>query len=202
MPSFVSTRSIRPRTRRPSAISTGSLALAHAEPQLEVLGLELAVGLGLAAQPAQQVELEPAGGRPHARLLRRDREHRLALAQLLQQDPLRPAQVARRHAAVAGLLAQAPVGVLEHRVGVVAAHHRLGVGRELLRPQQVLDQPLDRAVGEALERSRGDRLPRRQPLEQGLRAQRARDGLLPAGCPRRPAPARARRPWARPRAAR
>jgi hypothetical protein len=41
----------------------------HAERQLEVLRLEGAVALRLVAQEAQQVELQPAHRRPHARLL-------------------------------------------------------------------------------------------------------------------------------------
>ena len=59
MPSLVSTRSIRPRTLRPGAISHGLAGVVDSEGELEVLGLEAAVALGLAAQVADEVELEP-----------------------------------------------------------------------------------------------------------------------------------------------
>ena len=62
--------------------------LAVAERELEVLGLEGRVGLGLGAQETQQVELEPARGGPHACLLGRQPERRAAVAQLLEQNAL------------------------------------------------------------------------------------------------------------------
>ena len=204
MPSLVSTRSMRPRTFRPGSSSTGVAGLAVAERQLEVLGLEAAVALGLAAQEAQQVELEPPGGglaRGSASATAGTRSAgcaapRAAAARRARGWP----GVTRR---VAGLLAQALERALQHRVRVAAAHHLLRVGHQLVGPQDVLHEPLDRAVGEVLERA--------WPRPPSRAARRSSSGVGassgPAGgsAPRArppPARARARRRWGRPRRSR
>ena len=79
-------------------------------------------------------------------------------------------EVRRASRAASRSLAEARVGVLEHLVGVAAAHHRLGSGSSASGPQQVLHEPLHRAVGEVLERARRDGVARRQLREQRLRA--------------------------------
>ncbi len=142
--------------------------LAVPEPELEVLGLERGVGVGLRAQEAEQVELETARRRPHARLLGGQLEGRAAGAQLLEQDALRVGEVGGGHASPSGLLPQAPEGVLEDRVRVVASHHRLRVRGQLVRAEHVLHEPLDRAVGEPLERAGGHRLAGGQLGQQRL----------------------------------
>ena len=72
-----------------------------------MLGLEAAVAVGLAVQEADQVELEPARGGLHARLLGRQLELRALAAQLLHQQALGALEVGGGHPALAGLLAQA-----------------------------------------------------------------------------------------------
>jgi hypothetical protein len=89
-----------------------------AEAELEVLGLEAAVVVGLLAQVAQQVELEPAHGGAHPCLLRRDRERALPVGERAAHDALRNRQVLSRDTALAGLLLQAAVRALEHVVRV------------------------------------------------------------------------------------
>ena len=56
--------------------------------ELELDGSKRVSRVGLRAQVAQQVELEPARRGAHARLLRRELEGGAALAQLLEQDAL------------------------------------------------------------------------------------------------------------------
>ena len=182
---------MRPRTRRPSAISTGSSPSSKPKRSSSSVGLEAAVRVRLGAQVAQQVELEPPRRGAHARLLGRELEvRRAALAQLLEQDALGVGQVGVRHAALAGLLAQAarrcaraPSWAYEPRT--IAS----GSGTSAVRPQHVLHEPLHRAVGEALERARPT--PRRaRPARRA--AARALSGAGPGSARRGPAAACAR----------
>ena len=59
------------------------------ERQLHVLGLERRAGVGLAAQVAQEVELQPPHRRAHARLLGRELEVRLLGHERVAHQPLR-----------------------------------------------------------------------------------------------------------------
>ena len=156
---------------RPVEHERRQLVVVSAEAQLQVLGLELAARLGLASQVAEQVELEPPHRGAQTRLARGDREKLLLRVELLEQDRLGGLQVGAGH-----LRSEPAVGRLEHGVRVAAAHELLRIGRELLRAQDALDEPLDRAVRERLERARreaprGERGQHRR-VAQAIRAAR------------------------------
>ncbi len=136
MPSLTSTRSIRPRTFRPGAISTGSPASPTPNGSSRCRA-RTAVALGLAAQGAEQVELEPPHRGLDAGLLRRQLEVGLLVPAAPGAAGARRRKVLPRDAALASLLAQAGERRLEHRVGVRPRTMPLRVGHQLVRPQDV-----------------------------------------------------------------
>ena len=173
-----------------------------AEAQLEVPGRELRAGVRRVLEVLHEIGLQAPqrGAQPlgvdrdaRARGMALERGAQVALGLL---EALGPQAAARR-----GEVAQR---VLEHRVGQLAAQHRLGVGREVLRAEQPLDEPLDRAARPGLEaptpttpRARAAR--RARPGRRAARSGRAaRAGPRP-GRPARRAGARARSAPAGPR---
>ena len=87
----------------------------------------------------------------------------------------------------AALVAQALKRALEHRMGVLAAHHRLRVGHQLVGRSTFSTQPLDRTVGE-VHPAPADTASRRPALQQ----RRAGEGRAGPARRRGPIAARAR----------
>ena len=184
-------RSISPRTRVPSAeLHRRVVGVLEAEAQLEVLGLER-------ARRGRPRGAGSAAGRTPAAAPRRGRgsgsgERRNSPAlglQRLEQDPLGSGQVGGGDPALAGLLAQAPEGQLEHPVGVASrAPSPRGRARASRASSTSSTSQLDRTAGEPLQRAGRHRVAWR-PAAPARRAAPA--GRRPAS--RRRGPVRATR---------
>ena len=164
----------------PASVAAGCGSSAPPKRSSKCAGRELRAGVRRVLEVLHEIGLQaPQGGAQPLGVDRDARARGMALERGAQValgllEALGPQAAARR-----GEVAQR---VLEDRVGQLAAQHRLGVGREVLRAEQPLDEPLDRAAHPGLEARRRPHLARAQRAEHGRVAERRdRGGRLAPG---------------------